>query len=60
MARKGQNRTVSLFVRVTPKELKMAHKIAGKRGKTLSEWVREKVYDASMEEAVQTGKKARR
>lgn len=50
-SRRPEKRTASLVVRLTPREMEMAQEIAGKRGKTVSEWIREKLYEAPQKEA---------
>jgi hypothetical protein len=57
--RKPEKRTASLVVRLTPKEMEMVQEIAGKRGKTISEWIREKLYEAPQTEAAEIFYRAR-
>lgn len=58
-SRKPEKRTASMVVRLTPREMEMAQEIAGKRGKTVSEWIREKLYEAPQKEAAETFYRAR-
>lgn len=58
-ATNAEKRTASLVVRLTPKEMKMAQDIAGKRGKTVSEWIREKLYEAPQAEMAEMFYRAR-
>jgi hypothetical protein len=51
--RKPAKRTESLIVRLTPEEVKMVKALAGRQGKTVSEWIREKIYKPPTEEAAE-------
>lgn len=52
-ARKGAKRTESLIVRLTPEEVQKVKELAGRQGKTVSEWIREKIYKPPTEEAAE-------
>lgn len=56
---KTEKRTASLVVRLTPREMEMAQDIAGKRGKTVSEWIREKLYEVPQTELAEMFYRAR-
>jgi hypothetical protein len=57
--KKAEKRTESLVVRLTPKEVKMARELAGRKGKTVSEWIREQIYDAPEKDAANLWRMAR-
>lgn len=52
-ARMAGKRTESLVVRLTPEEVKMVRGLAGRHGKTVSEWIRERIYHPPAEEAAE-------